>query len=134
VSCITALHKWKPDWFAFWNIDFDMSGILAAFEKEGIDPAQVFSDPTIPGPYRQFNYRRGPTQKETASGKTMSTNVEDRWNWVTHPATFQCIDAMTVYRITRLANGKDPSYALDYILKKELNDSHTAKINSPEDI
>ena len=134
MRCIEKLHEWKPDWFAFWNMDFDISKIIRALQNEGIDPAIVFSDPTIPAKYKFFDYRKGNTQKTTASGKVMSINVEDRWNWVTHPATFQCIDAMTVYRITRLANGKDPSYALDAILKKELNDSYDTVIKHPGDI
>lgn len=119
IGCISKLHEWKPDFFAFWNIDFDMTKILRELERGGINPAEVFSDPKIPEQYRYFNYRRGNTQKVTASGKTMSINIEDRWNWVTHPASFQAIDAMTVYRNTRLANGKDASYALDAILTKE---------------
>lgn len=134
MRCIEKLHEWKPDWFAFWNMDFDISKIIRALQNEGIDPAIVFSDPTIPAKYKFFDYRKGNTQKTTASGKVMSINVEDRWNWVTHPATFQCIDAMTVYRITRLANGKDPSYALDAILKKELNTSYDAVIKAPGDV
>lgn len=134
MRCIEKLHEWKPDWFAFWNMDFDMSKIIRALEKEGIDLRMVFSDPTVPDKYKYFNYRKGNTQKTTASGKVMSINVEDRWNWVTHPATFQCIDAMTVYRITRLANGKDPSYALDRILKKELNGDYESKISAVGDI
>ena len=136
MRCIEKLHEWKPDWFAFWNMDFDMSKIIRALEKEGIDLKMVFSDPSVPEKYKYFNYRKGNTQKVTASGKVMSINVEDRWNWVTHPATFQCIDSMTVYRITRLAAGKEPSYALDRILKKELNDSYETKIGkgAPGDI
>jgi hypothetical protein len=134
MRCIEKLHEWKPDWFAFWNMDFDMSKIIRALEKEGIDLAEVFSDASVPKKYKYFNYRKGNTQKTTASGKVMSINVEDRWNWVTHPATFQCIDAMTVYRITRLANGKDPSYALSAILKKELNAEYESKIKAPGDI
>lgn len=132
--CLAKLHEWKPDWFSFWNMDYDISKIIRALEKENISLKAVFSDPSIPEQYKYFDYRRGPTTKTTASGKTMSINVEDRWNWVTHPASFQCIDAMTVYRITRLANGKESSYALDYILKKELNTEHEATIKTQADI
>lgn len=134
MACIDKLHEWKPDWFAFWNMDFDMSKIIRQLDKENISLSAVFSDPSVPDKYKFFDYRKGPTQKVTASGKTMSINVEDRWNWVTHPASFQCIDAMSVYRVTRLANGKDPSYALSYILQKELNRTLTETIKEPEDI
>lgn len=119
IGCLNKLHEWKPDFFAFWNMDFDISKIVRCLERDEIDPSQVFSDPRLPAVFKYFNYRRGPSQKVTASGKTMSINIEDRWNWVTHPASFQCIDAMTVYRNTRLANGKESSYALDAILTKE---------------
>lgn len=132
--CIDKLHEWKPDWFAFWNMDFDMSKIIRQLEKENVSLSAVFSDPSVPDKYKFFEYRRGPTQKVTASGKTMSINVEDRWNWVTHPASFQCIDAMSVYRVTRLANGKDPSYSLSYILQKELNKTLTITVEKPEDV
>lgn len=114
------LHTWQPDFFTFWNMDFDISEILKTLERAGVDPAEVFSDPRVPEEFRYFHYKRGPTQKTTASGKTMSINIEDRWNWVTHPASFQIIDSMPVYRNLRLAAGKDSSYALDYILQKEL--------------
>lgn len=134
MRCIEKLHEWKPDWFTFWNIDFDMSKIIRQLEKENISLSAVFSDPSIPDKYKFFDYRKGPTQKVTASGKTMSINVEDRWNWVTHPASFQCIDSMAVYRVTRLANGKDPSYALSYILQKELNQTHSVTVEKPEDV
>lgn len=130
MRCIEKLHEWKPDWFAFWNIDFDIGKIIKALQKEDIDLKVVFSDPSIPEKYKYFDYRKGNTQKTTASGKVMSINVEDRWNWVTHPATFQCIDSMTVYRVTRLAAGKEPSYSLDSILKKELNDSYEVTIGA----
>ncbi len=55
----------------------------------------------------------GVARHRKSSGKTMSINIEDRWNWVTHPASFQFIDSLPVYRILRIANGKDSSYALD---------------------
>lgn len=119
-GALGKLHEWKPDFFTFWNMDFDISRMEQALVREGIDPAVVYSDPEIPPNFRYYEYRPGPTQKTTSSGKTMSINIEDRWNWVTHPASFQIIDSMPVYRQLRLADGKDSSYSLDYILEKEL--------------
>lgn len=121
VASAETLHAWKPDFYTFWNMDFDVSKMIVALEKEGVDPAQVFSDPSVPDQYKYFDYRRGPAQKVTASGKTMSINIEDRWNWVAHPASFQFIDSLPVYRILRIAAGKDSSYKLDYILDKEFD-------------
>lgn len=113
-------HAWSPDFMCFWNIDFDMSRMVKALKEENIDPAEVFSDPRIPKEYQYFDYNKGPTSKTTASGKVMSINIEDRWNWVTTPAGFQFMDLMPVYRQLRLTDGKDPSYKLDYILEKEI--------------
>ena len=121
IESTKRLHQWQPDFYTFWNMDFDVSNMVKNLEREGIDPASVFSDPKVPPNYRYFDYRKGMSQKVTASGKTMSINIEDRWNWVTHPASFQIIDSLPIYRILRMANGKESSYALDYILDKELD-------------
>lgn len=116
---LQCLHAWKPDFFTFWNMDFDIRKMTEALERENISLADVFSDPGVPPWFRYFHYKQGATQKVTASGKTMSVAIEDRWNWVTHPAQFQIVDSMTIYRNLRVADGKDSSYKLDYILEKE---------------
>lgn len=134
IQCIKRLHQWKPDFFAFWNIDFDMSRILKTLEDAGIDPADVFSDPNIPKEYKHFYYKQDQAMSVTASGVTKSKGPEDQWHWVTAPASFQCIDSMATYRVTRLAKGKESSYALDSILKKELSVDEEAIINSEEDL
>lgn len=134
ITILNRLHEWQPEFFTFWNMDFDITRMIAALEDAAIDPAQVFSDPRVPDKYKYCYYRRGPAQKVTASGKTMSINIEDRWNWLTHPASFQAIDSMPVYRNLRVANGKDSSYALDFILDKELSFKVSKKVTAPEDI
>lgn len=121
IQCMKRLHEWKPDFFGFWNISFDMSRILACLDKYGIDPAQVFSDAKVPNEYKYFHYREDQAIVTTASGVSKSKGPQDQWHWITAPASFQCIDLMSTYRVTRLAKGKEPSYALDYILNKELN-------------
>lgn len=120
VEAVNRLHTWRPDFFTFWNMGFDISRMEEALKNENIDPKDVFSDPSIPEQYRYFQYKEGPTQKVTASGKVLPIAVEDRWNWTTHPAMFQTIDSMPVYRVLRVAAGKDSSYAFDDILYKEL--------------
>ncbi|MFO5742498.1 hypothetical protein ACLBPW_30875, partial [Klebsiella pneumoniae] len=57
----------------------------------------------------------------TASGVTKSKGPEDQWHWITAPASFQCIDSMSTYRVTRLAKGRDPNYRLESMRRKELN-------------
>lgn len=120
VEAMRRLHKWRPDFFTFWNMAFDISRMEKALEAENIDPKDVFSDPSVPEKYRYFKYKEGLTQKVTASGKVLPIAVEDRWNWTTHPAMFQIIDSMPIYRVLRVADGKEPSYKFDDILFKEL--------------
>lgn len=134
IQCMKRLHQWQPDFFAFWNINFDMKRILKTLEDAGIDPAQIFSDPKIPPQYRKFHYKEDQAMATTASGVTKSKGPEDQWHWVTAPASFQCIDSMATYRVTRLAKGKESSYALDAILKKELSVDEEAVINTEEDL
>lgn len=121
IECIDALHAWKPDFMSFWNMDFDISRILRNLNDYGVSPAKVFSDKTVPRQYQYFDYNQANAKTTTASGVTKSKAMEELWNWVTAPASFQCIDAMSIYRALRIAKGKEPSYALDRILKKELN-------------
>lgn len=134
IQCLRRLHQWKPDFFGFWNIDFDMSKILATLKHYDIDPAEVFSDPSIPKQFKYFHYRQDQAMNTTASGVTKSKGPEDQWHWITAPASFQCIDLMSTYRVTRLAKGKEPSYALDSILRKELNVDEDAVIETEDDL
>lgn len=134
IQCMRRLHKWQPDFFAFWNINFDMSKILKTLDHYGVEPAQVFSDPKVPAAFRYFHYRHDQAMNTTASGVTKSKGPEDQWHWVTAPASFQCIDMMSTYRVTRLAKGKESSYALDNILRNELSVDDEAKIESEDDL
>lgn len=115
-------HEWKPDFLAFWNMDFDISHMEQALVKDGYDPALEWSDPSVPTKYRYYNYKRGPNQKKTASGKTMPLSPAEQWHTVTAPSSFYVIDAMCVYLKLRIAKGKEQSYALNFILNKELED------------
>lgn len=134
IQCMKRLHEWKPDFFAFWNIDFDMSKILATLERYGIDPADVFSDPNVPKQFKYFHYRQDQAMNVTASGVTKSKGPEDQWHWITAPASFQCIDSMATYRVTRLAKGKESSYSLDSILRKELSVDEETEIKTEDDL
>lgn len=117
---IDTAHAWSPDILAFWNIDFDIQKMIEAMSKRGYDLAQVFSDPSIPKEFKQFEYKQGPSQKVTASGKTMALAPAERWHEVICPANWYALDAMCVYLKLRIAGGKEPSYALDDVLLKRL--------------
>lgn len=116
--CLAKAHEWKPDFLSIWNMDFDIPKMLRALEKAGIDPAQVFSDPSVPKEYRHFRYKKGPSQKVTASGLVTPIKPAARWHTVYCPASFYVIDAMCAYRHIRTGSAEETSYSLDAILKK----------------
>lgn len=120
IECMKRAHEWKPDFVAIWNIDFDMQMMVKACERAGVDPADIFSDPSVPHAYRHFKYKQGQKQKKTASGKITPIKPADQWHTVFCPSSFYFIDAMCVYRKIRIAKGEEPSYALDAILDKIL--------------
>ncbi|MFO6295845.1 hypothetical protein, partial [Pseudomonas aeruginosa] len=57
IECFKRLHTWKPDFFAFWNISFDIGRILKTLEHYGVNPADIFSDPSVPKNYRFFHFK-----------------------------------------------------------------------------
>lgn len=120
-ECIMKAHEWKPDFLTFWNVDFDMTKIMEAFERRNINPADVFCDPIVPREYRYFEYIRGASQKVTASGKVTPIKPAARWHTVDCPASFYIVDAMCAFRQIRTGQPERQSYALDAILKAELD-------------
>jgi hypothetical protein len=118
--CMQKAHEWKPDFMTVWNIDFDMPLMLHALEKKGVDPADIFCDPSVPRNFKFFKYAPGPTQFVSASGKVKPLKNHERWNTVHCPSSFYWIDGMCAYKLIRIADGEEPSYALDAILDKKL--------------
>lgn len=119
-NCFQRAHEWQPDFLAIWNMNFDVPKMIETLEREGIKPEDVFCDPRVPRQYRYFRYKQGPNQKVTDSGKVMPLKPSDQWHTVYCPATFYFIDPMCTYRKLRIADGEEPSYALDAILDKKL--------------
>lgn len=120
---VQRAHVWTPDIVAIWNMNFDIPKMITVLEKYGYKLEDVFSDPKVPPKYRFFKYIQGPSQKVTASGKTMALHPAEQWHTVYTPASFYVLDAMCVYLKIRIAKGKEASYALDYILEKNLADT-----------
>jgi hypothetical protein len=121
---VTALlrkaHEWKPDFLTFWNMDYDIPKMDEALTYEGFDPADYFSDPSLPSHYRYYKYAQGQKALTTASGKHKPFDPCEQWHTVVCPASFYVIDAMCAYYRIRMAGGKDSSYSLNAVLTKEL--------------
>ncbi len=120
VNCFKKAHLWKPDFVSVWNLDFDIPKILSVLEKNKVDPKFIFSDPSIPSQYKCFEYRKGKTQKVTASGVYTAIPPANQWHTVYFPASFYLIDSMCVYKRLRLGDQEEPSYKLDAIAEKEI--------------
>lgn len=114
------IHELKPDFLAIWNLDFEMNKFLIACERAGVEPKDIFSDPAVPPDYRYFEYKRGPSQKVTASGKITPIPPAARWHTVVTPASFYFVDAMCTFKHVRIGKQERSSYSLDSILGEEL--------------
>lgn len=123
-------HEWKPDFLVCWNIMFDITKIERRFVNAGLNPADYFSDPSVPLEYRYYKFVEGPRTKVTESGRTMALAAADRWHYVICPASFYIMDAMCAYKRIRIGEAELTSYALDAILARELKDVRKLKIES----
>lgn len=110
------IHEWRPDFVAIWNIDFDITKVLAACKRADINPEDILCDPSVPPQIRRCYYKRGLQRKVTAAGKSQPINPASQWHSLFLTASFYVIDAMCVYRLLRLSKQELPEYNLEYVL------------------
>ena len=122
VKCLEKLHSFKPDFVTCWNIDFDVNRMLDALDKDRLNPADVFSDPSVPQAYRFYQYKPAPTIKVMASGRSLPVPFQERLNMFYTTSSFQWIDSMVLYALIRKARGQLPNYKLDSILLREIGE------------
>lgn len=114
-------HLWNPDIVGFWNMPFDMEKMLDTIKRHKMYPEDFFCYPKLDEKFKQFKWRKKDPKKETVSGKKKSIFNEELWHKAIHPAGFYFIDLMSLYCNIRMASGKRESYALNAVLKDELN-------------
>ena len=114
------IHELRPDFVSIWNLDFEINKFITACSRANVEPKEIFSDPLVPKNYQYFDYKQGPPQKVTASGKITPIPPAARWHTVYCPASFYFIDAMCAFKHTRIGKPDRASYALDSILGEEL--------------
>ena len=119
IELFKAAHEWSPDFLVIFNMDFDIPVIIRTLEEEGVDPADVFSHPSVPKEFRTFKYNRDNPRKETATGKKTSKHVADLWHSVQCSSFFYIIDQMCVYKRNRITKPTLPEYKLQAIASKE---------------
>lgn len=121
VGAIKKAHELQPDYISIWNMDFDLPKIIATMEAEGINVADVMSDPRVPQQYRFYKYKRGNPQKKTQSGKVSAKHPADLWHTMYCPSSFYFLDSMCIYKRIRAAAGMVSSYGLDAALGRHLS-------------
>lgn len=124
-------HETKPDFVSIWNEEFDIDKCLEACRKAQVDPADIFSDPSVPREFRHFKFKKGPAKKEMASGRILNFKPAQRWHSLSIPASFYIIDAMQAYKQVRTGAPEESSYSLDNILAKEFK-GKIKKLKIPE--
>ncbi len=112
-------NEWMPDMIGFWNIDYDMTVIEDILKEAGVDPADLFSHPSVPKHYQNFEYKRGPLIKRKDDGTSRPLAASEQWHTIYTTAPYYFIDPMSVYRGLRKMKA-EPSYSLDYITNKVL--------------
>jgi hypothetical protein len=117
---VKHMHETSPDFVAVWNIKFDMEKMLEECERAGINPKDLFTDPSLPKEYRSFKYDKGSASKKMASGRMLNFKPSQQWHKVLTPSSFYWIDAMQAYRQVRSGAPEEQSYKLEFILNKEI--------------
>jgi DNA polymerase elongation subunit (family B) len=112
------IHELKPDFMGGWNARFDLTYILKRLKVlQSLNVIQgriedVLCHPDVPLEYRYIKYH-----EDTKKVDHFILN----WDWFYCSGYTQFIDLMRLYGYLRKAKGLEPSYALNNILKKELN-------------
>lgn len=117
-SVFAKLHRWKPDFLAIHNMDYDIPMIINVLEKYYVDPKDIFSDPIVPKELRMFKYKKGIDRKQSADGESISLGPQQQWHTVVNTASFYIIDSMSVYNYVRTGQAVVPGgYGLDNLLR-----------------
>lgn len=119
-ACIDKAHEWKPDFLSGWNSLYDWEKIIETCKNHDVDPADLFSDPSIPKEFRFCKLKVGPESRTTASGVVHNFKPSQRWHSLLIPASFYPVDSMCTFRYVRQGSQELPEYNLDYVTKKFL--------------
>lgn len=124
-TIMSKTHELKTDFLTIWNMNYDIPYILSRCEIYGIRPEDIFSDPSIPKEYREFNYKEGRSSRVTASGVAKIFSPWEQWHVVTSCSSYYIIDAMCSYYYVRVGSKQVPGgYSLNNILNYELGSKY----------
>lgn len=107
-------HANKMDFLGGWNSKYDINETIKQCIKFGVDPLDIFCDPSIDKKYRYFDFYEDTTDIKKAGHFTR------RWNHMSCTAHFQVYDAQQLYSRSRIIDGYESSYKLEDILTKHI--------------
>lgn len=110
----SMIHHCRTNFIGVWNIDYDIPSITERIRAAGVEPADIFCHPDLPPHLRQSQYEYDKMTAEKANA-----HISDYWHWFHVPGYSQFYDAMALYARLRKIEAKLPSYALDFVLKRE---------------
>lgn len=128
-SSMREVHKALPDFLVIWNLNFDISEILEQFKRDGVDPNDVFTHPSVPEKYRNVKYSPDGGSRITNNGTNKTKGPQDQWHVLNCMSSFYVVCAMALFKKIRVASGNLPNYKLSNILKSELG---VGKLSIPE--
>lgn len=114
------IHENRTNFMGVWNMDYDIPAIIQSLKKHDVKPEDVFCTPGLPEELKFFKYARDMKKVD---------HPADKWSWLHSSSCTQFYDAMCLYGKLRTVNGKESSYALDYILQKN---GIAGKLHFPE--
>jgi DNA polymerase elongation subunit (family B) len=107
---VGKMHETKVSFIGVWNLGFDIPEIIKVLEENNIPLHEVFTDPKL----RDTSFKYASFKED----KRKVDHFTQKWHWMSNAAHFQFIDSMCLFSYIRTVDGKEPSYALDDILKK----------------
>lgn len=103
------IHKNKTTFIGGWNIKFDVEALASILRRNNIDPATVFCPAEVPDGVKYFKVHEDTKPVD---------HYTKKWHWFHTASYFQFLDLMALYSRIRLAETKEYSYKLDFILRK----------------
>ena len=99
------------DFIGIWNLNYDVPEIALSLERNGLSCDMMFSSPKVPDFLKYYNYQEDGVRRD---------HYILKWHWVYAPASFQWIDAMTLYGWNRRTQPYEDNYKIDTIMNKTI--------------
>ena len=105
-SAFVVLHHVGYDILTAWGGWHDISTIEERCLYHGVDPNDIFCDPSIPKEYRERNIKQGRTTMVTQAGAEKRLDPQEQWHMMRFPAKFYIVDFMATYYFNRRGGQK----------------------------